>query len=84
MSCLSPKNKPRIDARAAYGVLDPRFLAATLPTRMLWFLHPQDFPWYEDNDAVLGVPEMTKKMGRRMPPRFGPRQYLLIICVNIT
>ena len=47
---------------------DPRFLAVALATRMLWFLHRQDFPRYVDDDAALGVPEMTKKMGRCMPP----------------
>ncbi len=46
---------------------DPRFLAVALTTRMLWFLHRQDFPWYVDDDAALGVPGMTKKMGRCMP-----------------
>ncbi|KFY67365.1 hypothetical protein V496_01635 [Pseudogymnoascus sp. VKM F-4515 (FW-2607)] len=41
---------------------DPRFLAVTLATRMLWSLHRENFPWYVDDDAALGVPEMTKKM----------------------
>ncbi|KFY66176.1 hypothetical protein V496_02142 [Pseudogymnoascus sp. VKM F-4515 (FW-2607)] len=41
---------------------DPRFLPVALATRMLWFLRRQDFPWYVDDDAALGVPEMTKKM----------------------
>ncbi|KFY11345.1 hypothetical protein V491_07243 [Pseudogymnoascus sp. VKM F-3775] len=58
---------PALPMRGSHFVVgpqkDPRFLAATLATRMLWFLHSQDFPWYEDDDTVLGVPEMMKKMG---------------------
>lgn len=42
---------------------DPAIFAATMVTRMLWFLRPEDFPWEEDTNSVLRVPEMTKKMG---------------------
>lgn len=57
---------------------DPRFLAVALATRMLWFLHRQDFPWYVDDHAALGVPEMTKKMGRCMPPISARHQSTII------
>jgi hypothetical protein len=42
---------------------DPAIFAATMATRMLWFLRPEDFPWDEDRNSVLRVPEMTKKIG---------------------
>lgn len=42
---------------------DPLVLAATMVTRMLWFLHPSAFPWDKDDRGVLRVAEMTKKIG---------------------
>jgi hypothetical protein len=42
---------------------DPRFLAATLATRMLWFLRPRDFPWYDDTGTIFGISKMMEKMG---------------------
>ncbi|KAF4429574.1 hypothetical protein F53441_14011 [Fusarium austroafricanum] len=42
---------------------DPRLLAITLMTKMLWFLYPQYFPWQDDDDKMLGIPGMTKQMG---------------------
>jgi hypothetical protein len=41
---------------------DPALFAANLVTRMLWYLLPEHFPWEEDNQLVLRVPEMTKKI----------------------
>lgn len=41
---------------------DPALFAANLVTRMLWFLHPDHFPWKGDHQLVLCVPEMTKKI----------------------
>lgn len=41
-----------------------RMLAASLVTRMLWFLRPEAFPWEQDSKGILRVSEMTKKMGR--------------------
>jgi hypothetical protein len=43
---------------------DPRLLAVTLTTRMLWFLHPWYFPWEKDDGMVLRISEMVKKIGR--------------------
>ncbi|KAH7111530.1 hypothetical protein EDB81DRAFT_829133 [Dactylonectria macrodidyma] len=43
----------------------PELLAATLTTRMLWFLYPEWFPWEGDRGLVLSVPEMVKKMDYR-------------------
>jgi hypothetical protein len=52
---------------AAIKKKDPKLLAANLITRMLWYLQPNSFPWKEDlSSAVMGIPEMTKKMGRRL------------------
>ncbi|KFY66151.1 hypothetical protein V497_01104 [Pseudogymnoascus sp. VKM F-4516 (FW-969)] len=63
---------PALPMRSSHFVVGPRkdpgFLAVALTTRMLWFLHREYFPWYVDDDAALGVPEMTKKMGKCMPP----------------
>jgi hypothetical protein len=42
---------------------DPDMLAATLVTRMLWYLRPEEFPWEKDERGVLCVKEMTKKIG---------------------
>jgi hypothetical protein len=36
--------------------------AASLTTRMLWFLCPNHFPWQEDWPKILRVSEMTKKL----------------------
>ncbi|KAJ9412796.1 hypothetical protein QL093DRAFT_2541532 [Fusarium oxysporum] len=41
---------------------DPALLAANMVTRMLWFLRPEAFPWDKDQDTVLRVSEMTKKI----------------------
>jgi hypothetical protein len=41
---------------------DPALFAANLVTRMLWFLRPEHFPWKEDYQLVLRVPEMVKKV----------------------
>ncbi|KAF2664817.1 hypothetical protein BT63DRAFT_418151 [Microthyrium microscopicum] len=41
---------------------DPRIFAASMVTRMLWFLHPEAFPSEQDDGMVLRVPEMTKKI----------------------
>jgi len=41
---------------------DSALFAANLATRMLWFLRPRHFPWTEDHQLVLRVPEMTKKI----------------------
>ena len=43
---------------------DPRMFAVSLSVRMLWFLYPKHFPWYEDDGMVLPICEMVKKMGR--------------------
>ncbi len=40
--------------------------AATLVTKMLWFLQPQSFPWQADIGGVLRVPEMVKKIGKTL------------------
>ena len=41
---------------------DPALFAASMVTRMLWFLHPEAFPWEQDEGTVLRVSEMTKKI----------------------
>ena len=41
---------------------DPTIFAASMVTRMLWFLHPEAFPWEQDDGTVLQVSEMTKKI----------------------
>lgn len=41
---------------------DPALFAASMATRMLWFLHPEAFPWEQDDGMVLRVSEMTKKI----------------------
>lgn len=41
---------------------DPGLFAASMVTRMLWFLHPEAFPWEQDDGMVLRVSEMTKKI----------------------
>ncbi|PNP58757.1 hypothetical protein FNYG_15035 [Fusarium nygamai] len=46
---------------------DPALLAANMVTRMLWFLRPEAFPWDKDQDTVLRVSEMTKKIGEPRP-----------------
>jgi hypothetical protein len=51
------------DFEAGKKKKDPAIFAATMVTRMLWFLRPNDFPWDEDRNSVLRVPEMTKKIG---------------------
>ena len=38
--------------------------AASLVTRMLWFLRPKAFPWETNDGVILRVPDMTKKIGR--------------------
>lgn len=38
---------------------EPGLIAASLVTRMLWFLRPDRFPWKEDECGVLRVSEMT-------------------------
>ena len=43
---------------------DPPMFAVSLSVRMLWFLYPTHFPWYEDDGMVLRICEMVKKMGR--------------------
>ena len=43
---------------------DPRLVAVTLATRMLWFLCPWNFPWEKDDGMVLRISEMIKKLGR--------------------
>jgi hypothetical protein len=41
---------------------DSAQFAASLATRMLWFLRPGAFPWRTDDGMVLRVSEMTKKI----------------------
>jgi hypothetical protein len=41
---------------------DPKLFAASMVTRMLWFLRPEAFPWEEDDRMVVRVSEMTKKI----------------------
>jgi hypothetical protein len=41
---------------------DPAQFAASLATRMLWFLRPKAFPWQADDGMVLRISEMTKKI----------------------
>lgn len=36
--------------------------AANMATRMLWHLHPEQFPWDRNDNKVLRVAEMVKKM----------------------
>lgn len=42
---------------------DPKMFSVSLTTRMLWFLCPSRFPWETDDDNILQVPEMAKKIG---------------------
>ena len=39
----------------------PAIVAATLVTRLLWFLKLEQFSWEQDKRAVLRVSEMKKK-----------------------
>ncbi|KFZ24668.1 hypothetical protein V502_00852 [Pseudogymnoascus sp. VKM F-4520 (FW-2644)] len=41
---------------------DPAQFAANLATRMLWFLRPNAFPWVKNEEMVLRITEMTKKI----------------------
>lgn len=41
---------------------DPALFAANLVTRMLWFLHPEQFPWKAGHQPVMCVPDMVKKI----------------------
>lgn len=43
---------------------DPKLFAVTLTTRMLWFLHPEWFPWDTDENGILCIPDMIKKTGQ--------------------
>lgn len=44
---------------------DPEQLAATLVTRMLWYLRRADFPWDKDQRGVLRIKEMVKKIEQK-------------------
>jgi len=46
---------------------DSQLLAATMVTRMLWYLRPQDFPADADARGVLCVKKMTTKIGSSAP-----------------
>jgi hypothetical protein len=62
-SCsVTPTVAPQSRHFAVGAKKDPALFAANLVTRMLWFLRPQHFPWKEDHQLVLRVPEMTKKI----------------------
>jgi hypothetical protein len=46
---------------------DAEMLAATMVTRMLWFMRSEAFPWEENNRGVLSVAKMTQKIGESNP-----------------
>lgn len=62
-SSVTPSVRPGSHEFKAGKRKEPAIFAATMVTRMLWFLRPEDFPWEEDRHSVLRVPEMTKKIG---------------------
>jgi len=43
---------------------DPAISAANLVTRMFRFLEPELFAWEQDKGGVLGVSEMTNRIGK--------------------
>jgi hypothetical protein len=51
-----------LEFEAAEARKEPGLFAAALTTRMLWYLHPDKFPWKQDSGMVLRVSEMTKKI----------------------
>ncbi len=65
-SSVTPWVGPKSQAFEAGKKKDPAIFAATMVTRMLWFLRPDDFPWDEDRNSVLRVSEMTKKIGKEV------------------
>lgn len=65
-STVAPALPPYKTSFEAGPKRDRQLLAVTLMTKMLWFLYPQCFPWQDDNDKMLGIPEMTKQMGEIM------------------
>ena len=62
-SCsITPTIAPQAREFSVGAKKDPALFAANLTTRMLWFFRPQHFPWKDDHQPVLHVPEMTKKI----------------------
>jgi hypothetical protein len=62
-STVTPALPPYKTSFEAGPKRNRQLLAVTLMTKMLWFLYPQCFPWQNNNDKMLGIPEMTKQMG---------------------
>ncbi|KAL5603551.1 hypothetical protein FOVSG1_006301 [Fusarium oxysporum f. sp. vasinfectum] len=62
-STVAPALPPYRASFEAGPSRDRQLLAVTLMTKMLWFLYPHCFPWQNDDDKMLGIPEMTKQMG---------------------
>lgn len=63
---------------------DPGSFAASLATRMLWYFRPEHFPWDVDQNGVLRVSEMTKKLehkgvNNRLLRKIG---WVQVICGN--
>lgn len=64
-SSVTPEANPDGSGfRAKQQRKDPEQLAATLVTRMLWYLRPKDFPWDNDQRGVLSIRDMVKKIGK--------------------
>jgi len=62
-SCsITPTIAPQAREFSVGAKKDPALFAANLTTRILWFFRPQHFPWKDDHQPVLHVPEMTKKI----------------------
>jgi len=49
--------------RPAQRQRDADMLAATMVTRMLWFMRPKEFPWEEEMRGVLPIKKITPKIG---------------------
>lgn len=63
-SSVTPTVAPKTQAFSAGPKKDSSMFAASLVTRMLWFLRPKAFPWETTDGVILRVPDMTKKIGR--------------------
>lgn len=63
-SSVTPTVAPKAQAFSAGPKKDSSMFAASLVTRMLWFLRPGAFPWDVNDSAILRVPDMTRKIGK--------------------
>jgi hypothetical protein len=75
-SSVTPTVAPKAREFSAGPKKDSSMFAASLVTRMLWFLRPKCFPWDGTSGVILRVSDMTKKIGelvstRRMRRKMG-------------